>query len=220
MGAGGAALVLILILLLVVTVPLGLILLVVAYNTRGDKHSRATAIIGGVLIGSVPVVSVALIVGALIFGAIISDPKTLVVDLRSPATASDLGGDRSGTTFYFTSDNIDLTLPDGSTFRADDVTVDVDVVGSSDTIESVSIRKRAQPWRDTVDTLRDWSHDLDNALRPPTGPDHDWRQTAESGGAIINLQQYPMSTSNKSSLRLIVDLQRANRFNFDTRERR
>ncbi len=178
MGAGGAALVLILFLLLVVTVPLGLILLVVAYNTRGDKHSRATAIIGGVLIGSVPVVSVALIVGALIFGAITSDPKTLVVDLRSPATASGLRGDRSGTTFYFT----------------------------SDTVESVSIRKRAQPWRDTVDTLRDWSHDLDIALSPPTGPDHDWRQTAESGGAIINLQQYPMSTSNKSSLRLMVDL--------------
>ncbi|GEE01350.1 hypothetical protein nbrc107696_17960 [Gordonia spumicola] len=199
MGAGGAGLILILVPLMVVIVLVGTLLLVIAWNTRGDKHSRTTAIIGGVLIGTV----VLPVAGALFFGAIagvfLNDPKTLVVDLRSPANASELGGtpfEGSDTIREFTSENIDLTLPDGSTFTAHDVTISVHT-DTSDRIEFVSINRRlTEPWGDAVDTLRDWSHDLGVAVQTPTRHDVQWEQSAESGGAVVDLRLYPTSAGN------------------------
>lgn len=210
MGAGGIILLLIPI-AFVVAVLLGALLLVIAWNTRGDKHSRATAIIGGVLIGGIPIAGAVLLVGALIVGAIVNDPKTLVVDLRSPANASELGGDPfdgSDTIIEFTSDNIDLTLPDGSAFTADDVTISVHTDGS-DLIEFVSISSRSQPTDDAVDTLRDWSNDLGIALQSPTRLDREWEQSAESGGATVDMHLYPTSAGN-GLLTLKVRLKSAN----------
>ncbi|WP_026918391.1 hypothetical protein [Gordonia shandongensis] len=197
MGAGGILFVLIAI-AFVVAAPLGALLLVIAWNTRGDKHSRATAIIGGVLIGGIPVVAVVLFTGGLLVGAVVNDPKTLVVDLRSPANASELGGTPflgSDKIREFTSDNIDLTLPDGSTFAAHDITMSVHT-DTSDRIEFVSISHRSQPWDDAVATLRDWSHDLDIALQPPTRLDREWEQSAKSGGATVDMRLYPTSAGN------------------------
>ncbi|WP_336788627.1 hypothetical protein [Gordonia malaquae] len=209
MGAGGAALVLILILLLVVTVPLGLILLVVAYNTRGDKHSRATAIIGGVLIGSVPVGTLVLIVAMVTLDASglldatpRRDPDTLVVDLRSPDNASELGGTRNlspNTIREFTSDNIDLTFPDGSSFTAHDVQISIHI-DTSDRIEFMSIMRRSEPRAVAVGTLRSWSHDLGITFVPPTPLDREWEQSAESDGAVIGMRLLPTGAGGGISM--------------------